>query len=220
MKVGALLGIDEAGRGCVIGPLIVAGVTVNEEEQFFLEDIDVKDSKLLTPEERETLYVKIKSKCKCFVRKIRPEEIDLLRDFTSLNKIEALKMCEIIEEAKPKKVYIDLPENSRENFIKFIRSNLNCDAEIIAEHKADRKYRVVSAASIIAKVTRDREIERLRKLYGDFGSGYPSDPKTINFLKDCYLKEKNFPPIVRRSWETIANLRKELSQRKLIEWLK
>ncbi len=215
-----ILGIDEAGRGSVIGPLVVAGVMINEEELSFLEDINVKDSKLLTPEERETLYGKIKSKCECFVKKIRPEEIDLLRDFTSLNKIEALKMCEIIEETRPERVYVDLPENSKENFIKFLKSNLRYDVEIIAEHKADRRYRIVSAASIVAKVTRDREIEKLKQHYGDFGSGYPSDPKTINFLKNYYLREKCFPPIVRTSWETIANLKRELSQRKLLEWLR
>ncbi|RLE62603.1 MAG: ribonuclease HII, partial [Thermoprotei archaeon] len=67
----------------------------------------------------------------------------------------------------------------------------------------------VSAASVIAKVIRDTEVEKLSRIYGDIGSGYPSDPKTIGFLKKV-LKSGVIPPFVRRSWRTVDNILRDL----------
>jgi len=81
--------------------------------------------------------------------------------------------------------------------------------KIVSEHKADRNYPIVSAASIIAKVERDREIAELAKYYGDFGSGYPSDPRTMRFLKQCVEKSYDYPNFVRRSWKPAKKAKSE-----------
>jgi ribonuclease HII len=77
---------------------------------------------------------------------------------------------------------------------------------LVAENKADEKYPVVSAASIIAKVTRDSVIRELHGEYGDFGSGYPSDRRTVNFVIECYARMGGFPEIVRKKWLTVRRL--------------
>jgi ribonuclease HII len=86
-------------------------------------------------------------------------------------------------------------------------------------HQADAIYPVVSAASIIAKVRRDELIEELKKELGiDFGSGYPSDPKTKEFLIKWGKKHSGkFPEIVRQSWQTVENIREELGKNEK-EW--
>ncbi|WP_457753524.1 ribonuclease HII, partial [Thermococcus sp.] len=99
--------------------------------------------------------------------------------------------------------------------------------KIIAEHKADAKYLPVSAASILAKVTRDKAIEKLKKQYGEIGSGYPSDPRTRKFLEEYYKEHGEFPPIVRKSWKTLRKIEEKLkaqtrkgSQLDLLDFLK
>ena len=93
------------------------------------------------------------------------------------------------------------------------------ELEMVAEHKADSRYRIVGAASIMAKVERDREIERLKERYGDFGPGYPSNAKTISWLNSWFAKHHSFPEIVRESWDTIAEIRKAADQSKLSSFL-
>jgi len=194
-------GIDEAGRGPVIGPMVIACVCFDEEGIERLKELDVKDSKQLTHRKREFLEGKIKEiALKCIIKKISPVEIDETRKKISLNDIEAKKISEIIEsmDIAPSIIYIDSPENIQENFTKKILKFSKKNVRIISEHFADSKYIEVSAASIIAKVERDREIENLKKNYGDFGSGYPSDPKTIEFLKNHKIPRE----IIRKSWNT------------------
>ncbi|MBU0761453.1 MAG: ribonuclease HII, partial [Candidatus Altiarchaeota archaeon] len=71
-------------------------------------------------------------------------------------------------------------------------------------HKADDKYAEASAASILAKVERDRDIEKLKDIWGDFGSGYPSDPLTQDFIRK--LREKGaYPDFIRKSWSTVSS---------------
>jgi ribonuclease HII len=77
----------------------------------------------------------------------------------------------------------------------------------VSEHKADRNFAVVSAASIIAKVERDREIAELAKTLGFFGSGYPSDPRTVKFLEKCCQDLEEYPEYVRKSWRPARKIR-------------
>ena len=96
-----------------------------------------------------------------------------------------------------------------------ILGQLSYKPKIISEHYADSTYPIVSAASILAKVERDRRVQELRSQYGEFGSGYSTDERTIKFLEDYYKENRRFPPIVRRSWETLRNIVSRIEQSKL-----
>ncbi|MFQ5975951.1 MAG: ribonuclease HII [Candidatus Hydrothermarchaeales archaeon] len=202
-----ICGIDEAGRGPVIGPLVIAGVLASEEDIEALLKMGVKDSKKLSKEKRSKLYEKIKENYKCYSLKVTPNELDSLRKSMSLNIIEAIKFGEIINVLKPKIAFVDAADVVPSNFKKAIEKSLKHPTTLIVEHKADEKYPIVSAASIIAKVERDETIKKLSLKYGDMGSGYPSDPLTQKFLKEWYQKNRSFPDFVRKSWKTVEALK-------------
>ena len=197
-----ICGVDEAGRGPVIGPLVVAGVMTDEAGVKRLIKLGVKDSKKHSPTQREELYNIIISFTKHHSIHISPEELDSLMISKSLNKIEAKVFAGVIDILSPALAYVDSADVSTEKFREMILLGLNSSIEIVAEHKADERYPVVSAASIIAKVERDRVIKELHKTHGNFGSGYPSDPKTIKFLKNCVSGGEGFPDCVRKRWKT------------------
>ncbi|MEM0096591.1 MAG: ribonuclease HII [Candidatus Bathyarchaeia archaeon] len=216
-------GVDDAGRGSVIGPLVIAGVLVNSEDIPKLAQLGVKDSKLLSPTRRETLAVEIKRIAKKHVVvKLSPAEIDKVvmtgRKLHRLNWLEAQAMAKVIELLRPNIVYVDASDILEERFKQQILEFLPFKVEIVSEHKADRKYPVVSAASIIAKVERDREIAELKAKYGDFGCGYPTDPKTMEFLRRCLETFKEYPDFVRKSWRPAKKVKSEnnFRQAKLI----
>ncbi len=211
-------GIDEAGRGPVIGPLVICGVVVDEEGEESLKSIEVKDSKLLTPKQREVLFDKIKKIVKKYeILIISPNEIDtaVLSKEDNLNWLEARKSAEIIKKLKPDKAILDCPSTNIKAYKDHMKELLKDKTEIIAEHKADVKYPVVSAASILAKVTRDAEIKKLEQKYGRLGSGYPADPITHKFLQENF---NNHPEIFRHSWATMKKLKKAGGQRGLGEF--
>ena len=203
-----LIGIDEAGRGSVIGPLVVCGVVVEEERLKYIERLKLKDSKKISPKRRVVLSRKIKKIAECHPIHISAADIDLLRSKDiNLNEIEKIAMRKIIGDSKPDVSFIDCidvkPERFRNEIEKF-QDNL----KVVAEHGADDKYAIVSAASIVAKVERDMEITKLRKKFSEIGSGYPSDPKTISFLKNIPYNE--LPDFVRRSWSTVERTRNKI----------
>lgn len=202
-----ILGLDEAGRGPLIGPLVMAGVLIEKNDESKLKSLGVKDSKLLTKEKREELFdsiIKISKKHKIIITDV--EEIDKAvngEKNLNLNKLEGNKIIKIINELKPDTAIIDCPSNNKEAFKKYLKAKIKPKTKLILEHKADYKYPIVAAASILAKVTRDNEIEKLKnKINLDFGSGYPSDPKTIEFLNNHYKTHKD---IFRKSWTTYKN---------------
>jgi len=219
-----IAGIDEAGRGAVIGPLVIAGVCADEKTVNSLKKIGVKDSKLLSPKRREILAEKIDAMVKdVIVIKIGPCKIDSHRKGgINLNQIEAMKMADITNFLRPNKIYIDSPDRNLEKFTAFISKMVKDEPkpEIILEHKADLRYPVVAAASIIAKVERDKEIDELKKKHGNIGSGYPSDEVTVNWLKNHMEDNKEFPDIVRRTWMTAELMEKEKLQTKLGSFFK
>lgn len=216
-------GVDEAGRGSVIGPLVIAGILVDGEDMPKLVRLGVKDSKLLSPNRRETLAVEIKRIAKKHVVvKLSPAEIDKVvergRKLHRLNWLEAQAMAKVIELLRPDIAYVDASDVLEDRFKKQILEFLSFKVEIVSEHKADRKYPVVSAASIIAKVERDHEIAELKAKYGDFGCGYPTDPKTMEFLRHCLETFKEYPDFIRKSWRPAKKVKSEnnLRQAKLI----
>ena len=210
-----ILGIDEAGRGPVIGSLFMCGYLIEEKKVPELRKIGVKDSKLLSRSRREQIFEKIKTLSDDFViLKTSAKEIDQLRTVSNLNKHEISRMREMIKLLNPDKVVIDALESNEKKFHSKISAGFG-GLEIVAENFADKNYLEVGAASICAKVNRDREIEEMHKVHGNFGSGYPSDPVTITFLKD-WIKENKVPDCVRKSWFTVYALKN--IQTKLDRW--
>jgi ribonuclease HII len=202
-----ILGIDEAGRGSVLGPMVIAGVVVPEKMEKVLGRMGVKDSKRLTPNRRTILSRKLRKMFEYKIIVITAREIDEMRaDGINLNEIEKNAMEEIIMALKPEKAIVDAVDVKAERF----QENLSKDTgfDIIAEHKADDKYIEVGAASIIAKAERDAIITEINKEFikqGGIGSGYPSDPKTKEFLSNYTYDE--MPDFVRRSWNTVAKMK-------------
>jgi len=211
-----ILGIEEAGRGPVIGNLVMCGLLFREERLPELEAIKVKDSKLLTPSQRTRLFSKILGLVEEYkIIQLTPQEIDaaVTSETSNLNWLEAQKMADLINAFKPDKALIDCPSPNIPAFTAHLRKRLAYQPELTVAHKADVKYPIVSAASIIAKVTRDREIAKLKqKLKIDFGSGYPADPLTQKFLKE---HAQDFPGIFRTSWAPYRKVLLEKKQRSL-----
>lgn len=213
-----IAGIDEARRGPVIGPLVIAGVMMDEKDLQKLDKLGVKDSKLLTPKQREALFQKIQQISKYKIIIIEPKEIDeaVLSEELNLNWLEALKAIEIIKELKPNKTIIDCPSTNIAKYTEYIKKRLGMDEiKIICEHKADLNHKIVGAASILAKVTGDKIIEQMKKKYGNLGAGYPSDPTTQKFLKENWNKH---PEIFRKSWISWQNHKNGKDQKKLGEF--
>ena len=189
--------------GPIIGPMVMCGVLTDEAGAEKLKKIGAKDSKLLSPKERERLFkeiIKIVKDYKIVI--ISPAEIDASvqsTDGMNLNWLEAHKSAEIINFLKPDKIIIDSPSNNVKNYKKYLMELLkNKKIEAIVEHKADVNHVECSAASILAKVTRDAEIEKIKKVVvEDFGSGYLSDPRTIAFFEKYF---EVYPDIFRKSW--------------------
>jgi len=201
-------GVDEAGRGSVIGPLVVAAVCAEPSVLNDFKEMGVKDSKLLSAKKRRALYDEIVRISRCVHHSvIEPDEIDEYVWFGSrrrkLNYLEAKYMAKLIPVLGAREVIIDAPDT---NIPRFTAELIEMVGEgvprIVAKHKADRDFVVVSAASVIAKVERDRAVEMLRGDHGDFGSGYPSDPQTISYLKDWVRREGSRPHFARKSWAT------------------
>jgi ribonuclease HII len=201
-----ILGIDEAGRGCVMGPLVVAGVLTDERGQSELTRLGVKDSKLLSGRRREQLAKEIgRTALDTCIVKLSPADIDKAvesrRKLHKLNRLEAQTMAIIIEKLKPDIAIVDAPDVLADRYRDHITECLSFSLQVVSEHEADKNHPVVSAASIIAKVERDHDIETLKVKHGDFGSGYMSDPKTKAFLEELAARHKEYPRFVRRSWK-------------------
>jgi len=199
-------GVDEAGRGCIIGPLVVAGVVVSKEKLSDLTALKVKDSKLLSQKKRTALYYEIAQIIQTFkVIKVAPSEIDKAVEcqirLHKLNRLEAKTMAQVIEHLHPDEVYVDAADIIPKRFATHISECLSIKPKIISQHKADQIYPIVSAASIIAKVERDQEIEQLKTEFGDLGSGYLHDQKTQHFLTEWLKTHKDYPSWVRKSWK-------------------
>lgn len=203
-----ILGIDEAGRGPVIGPLVIAGVLACEHQLEELLALGVRDSKTLTRSKRTELAREIEARAqRVSIVSIPAGELE-----ANLTRIELEGMAELIRDLGPTAVYLDAPVGPRAipRFVDALRGLLEgVSCEIVAENRADARFPVVAAASIMAKVHRDREIEKLRSLYGDLGWGYPSEPKVQSFLRNWYARHGSFPPCVRTRWATVGRIREE-----------
>ena len=219
-----ICGIDEAGRGPVFGPLVLCGVCFLKDKLSYLTEIGVRDSKKLSPKRRHELAQLIKNSCHSYkIIIVTAQEIDdRERIRITINRLEELKMAEIINILKPDVIYIDAADVNEERFGNSIKKLLEFKPrDIISRHKADDIYPIVSAGSIIAKDQRDTIIEELKKEYGEIGSGYPSDKKTTDFLRKYIKTYKIIPDFVRKTWDTTKKLiNEELDTKKITDFLK
>jgi len=208
-------GMDEAGRGPILGPLVMCGVLIAKEDETKLKNLGVKDSKLMTPKQREQIFQLIKNTVTDFeILKIEPKEIDeaVNSKTDNLNWLEARGNIKIMRKLKPDEVYIDCPSTNVKAFTEYLEKDIK-NTKIHCAHHADRDFPTVAAASILAKVTRDIEIEKIKKGIGiDFGSGYLSDPKTKAFLEKYWNK---YPDLFRKSWKPYQDLASNEKQKRL-----
>jgi len=196
--------------------MVIAGIGIPSEE--VLSGIPVKDSKLLSPAERERLSVLIRKRCKIATVVIDSGEIDAIRQKMTMNSCVARAHADVIQQLAPAVAYVDACDVNPLRYAETVKSHLNCPCEVVSEHHADLTYPVVSAASIIAKVTRDRAIVKLAKKYGTIGNGYPSDPITITYLSS-YIDEHGCPPpIARKSWKTVISMLAKKEQSNLAKF--
>ncbi len=210
-----ICGVDEAGKGPVLGPMVTAGVLVSDQSE--LSALGIKDSKQLTPKKRESLFEEITSSWRTYAVIKTPAEIDSRNG--TMNLFTASCHAEVVRNLAADFVYLDACDVNAKRFGDTVLRLSGFSGNIISEHKADAAYPVVGAASIVAKVTRDRCITEQKAEFGEIGSGYPSDSHTIAFLKK-YIREHGEPPsCARRSWQTVDDIIGELSQKNLTDFI-
>ena len=217
-----ICGVDEAGRGPVIGPLVVAGIKLEDDSKLI--ELKVKDSKKITPKRRRILSKMITEITLDYEILVIPaKDIDDMRKVMTLNEIEVNAFTKIIKILRPVICYVDSADVNENRFGDDILSGLSFKPIIVSKHKADDKYPIVSAASILAKTRRDQEVQNIakeldNKLNLPLGSGYPADPITQKFLKTWVDKFRKLPPYTRHSWRTAQNILNEKNNRKLDEF--
>src|SRR5512136_285638 len=200
-----ICGVDEAGRGPVLGPLVICAVSVDDEQA--LKRLGVKDSKKLSPAKREDLESRIRKLAHVELVEISADELDSLMEDMTLNEIEAMKFAELVERMSPEVAYLDAADASEENFARMVMACMKCEPKIVSEHKADVNYPVVSAASIVAKVRRDARIREIETEIGEpIGSGYASDESTMTFIQEYTKKNGTLPPHTRKRWLPAKNI--------------
>ena len=208
-----VLGLDEAGRGSVLGPLVIGGFACEIGSVERLRAIGVRDSKLLPAPRRTALHDALAGLGERFSVSFPPERVDAAVDHRGLNRLEADGFARIVRMARPDVVYVDACEVDGERFGREIAAKAGHRGEIVARNHADRDLPLVGAASIVAKVRRDAALARLEARVGTpIGSGYPSDPETRNYLARILRPGGATPAWVRRSWKTTATVMAERSR--------
>lgn len=207
-----IAGVDEAGRGSVIGPLVVAGIGIKESKLQLIRGLKLRDSKTLSRTSRRQLFSKIVGVadyiCVCV---LSTNEIDESVRLKGLNKLEAEAMAAVISDIQPDNVYVDCCDVKPLRYTSLLETYITSNRvyKLYSFHHADALNAVVSAASIVAKVIRDSEIYEIRKTHSKIGSGYPSDRLTINFIREWVLRYGEAPNFVRKSWRPVKLILKE-----------
>ncbi|MDY6932201.1 MAG: ribonuclease HII [Halobacteriota archaeon] len=199
-----IAGVDEAGKGPVLGPMCVAAVMMQEDELFKLKELGVKDSKLISPKKRSELSIEIEKIAETVILEVTAHQIDETRKKMTMNDLAVVSFAKVLLDLRPDKAIVDAVDVKPERFGVKVRERCEFSIDIISEHKADKNHPIVSAASIVAKVRRDKRMSELEEALGvSIGSGYPSDLRTINFIKEIVKKEHQLPDYIRQSWTTI-----------------
>lgn len=213
-------GVDEAGRGSIIGPLVIAGISIKQDRIMDLHHVGVRDSKMLTAKARTSLFAivseMVDSLC---IYKIDCSVIDENVFSKGLNKLEAETMAYVIDNLKADMVYVDSCDTDPGRYKHYIESRLiTSKSKLYSMHHADSLNIVVSAASIIAKFVRDGEIQEIRKTHCNIGSGYPSDVKTMRFIRNWVSEYKCAPRFARKSWRPLRDMLEEVSTYKITQF--
>jgi ribonuclease HII len=211
------LGVDEAGKGPVVGSMFVAGLVIDEEKLFDLAALGVKDSKQISPgqpqakrqAQRDLLSRKIKAiSHDHYILEVPPQVIDELRGVMTMNDIMVRCFSQVVSKLNADRAILDAADVNPQRFAERVKAASATSMPILAEHKADQRHLVVSAASILAKARRDESIRELEASFCcEIGSGYPSDPQTIEFLKGWMKEHKELPPFTRHSWATAERIK-------------
>ncbi len=204
-----LLGADEAGKGPVIGSMFVAGLVIEEDKLFDLAGFGVKDSKLLTPAKREILAKKINGiATDQYILEVKPNVIDELRLVMTMNDIMVRSFSTVVARLHADRAILDAADVNAQRFADRVKAASKTTMDLVAEHKADQRHHVVSAASILAKVRRDASMRELEEaMHCKIGSGYPHDQDTINFLNEWVKENRQLPPCARHSWATAQRIK-------------
>jgi ribonuclease HII len=201
-----VLGIDEAGRGCVLGPLFVAGFVAEDVDDDTLRGAGAADSKSLTHAQRLDARTRLDPLGSADVRAAPATAID----DGNLNVLEEEIIVDLVVRWKPDVVVIDAlgHPNTLDRIVQRLREKTKSPKrrKWIMEPKADDTYPIVGAASIFAKTTRDAALAALEPAWGTLGSGYPGDPVTKKWLGDWRATGRPWPPFVRTRWETVHAL--------------
>ncbi|MDD2754002.1 MAG: ribonuclease HII [Methanothrix sp.] len=204
-----LLGADEAGKGPVIGSMFVAGLVIEEEKLFDLAGFGVKDSKLLTPAKREILARKINGiATDQYILEVKAQVIDELRLVMTMNEIMVRSFSTVVAKLQADRAILDAADVNAQRFADRVKAMSKTTMDLMAEHKADQRHHIVSAASILAKVRRDASMRELEEtMHCKIGSGYPHDQDTINFLTQWVKENRQLPPCARHSWATAQRIK-------------
>jgi len=211
-----ICGVDEAGKGAVLGPMVVAGVACDDHADF--EGWGLRDSKALTARRREAFFERIRDSFPCEAVVISAHEIDSLRTAQTMNLIVAEAHASVINRLHPDRAIVDACDVNPLRYRAMVAAGLQKPCDILSEHRADANHLCVAAASIVAKVLRDRTVRDLAEEFGDIGSGYPSDPATIAYLEGYIAAHGSPPACARASWKTVAVLMDRRSQATLFEF--
>jgi len=202
-----VMGIDEAGRGCVLGDLVIGAFVCDDPDDRDLRDAGATDSKALSPPRRQAAREALVAHGEAHLRRITPRQIDA----ENLNRLEEAAILELVRLARPDVVYLDALGHPRTlpALTRRLQASLPADLQHVRwtiEPKADANYPVVGAASIFAKTVRDEALAELVEAFGELGSGYPGDPKTRAWLVAWSRTGAPWPPFVRTRWATVAEL--------------
>jgi len=216
--VRRVLGLDEAGRGSLVGPLVVGGFWMEDDRIDKLVALGAKDSKALTPAARERVFAGLDAIGTQTHVVLSPRTIDGAVRRGRLNDLEAEAFARLVRELTPEVAILDACDPNERRFGSRVARLAGTSTRVIARHHADRDFPIVGAASVVAKVRRDRAVARLRAELGDdLGSGYPSDPRTIRFVRAALAGGNSVPVWVRSSWSTMQRVKPRRPTRTLDE---
>lgn len=198
-----MIGIDEAGRGPVIGSMFVACVYIPDEH--ILPEV-VQDSKQLSNSRITEIATELKnnSDVKYVIIEVPASQIDASDSLSDCALDAFAKGFSLLEQSN-ETVYVDAAHPNEETFTELLRERVGDGVNLVCEHKADETYPVVSAASILAKDAREEHVTDIQSsIEEDIGSGYPSDPTTKEFLQSI---DTDSPPMwIRTSWKTFKRV--------------
>jgi ribonuclease HII len=211
-----VLGLDEAGRGSVLGPLVVGGFCCTEDDLPAVIGTGARDSKLLAPVRRAAIYDRLAAVGERRSIALTPRTIDRFVAHGGLNELELRAFARLVRAFRPDVVFVDACDPNAERFGRRLAVESGTGARIVSRHKADRDYPVVGAASIVAKVRRDAAIEALQAVLAEeLGTGYPSDPTTRACVERYARDGGRIPDWMRRTWETVQSVKRARPARTL-----